>query len=64
MHLWLGYFLMKLLTEVFFERRKVFEELYGSRNAALRAYEKAERELSFARLRVNFLELYEVKNET
>ena len=47
-----------------FERRKVFEERYSSRNAALRAYEKAERELSFARLRVNFLELYEVKNET
>lgn len=47
-----------------FERRKVFEEWYSSRNAALRAYEKAERELSFARLRVNFLELYEVKNET
>ncbi len=47
-----------------FERRKVFEEQYSSRNAALRAYEKTERELSFARLRVNFLELYEVKNET
>ena len=47
-----------------FERRKVFEERYSSRNAALRAYEKAVRELSFARLRVNFLELYEVKNET
>lgn len=47
-----------------FERRKVFEEQYSSRNSALRAYEKAERELSFARLRVNFLELYEVKNET
>lgn len=47
-----------------FERRTVFEERYSSRNAALRAYEKAERELSFARLRVNFLELYEVKNET
>ena len=28
-----------------FERRKVFEERYSSRNAALRAYEKAEREL-------------------
>ena len=37
-----------------FERRKVFEELYSSRNAALRAYEKTERELNFSRLRVNF----------
>ncbi|MDE5729238.1 MAG: hypothetical protein K2I20_03580 [Clostridia bacterium] len=44
-----------------FERREVFKELYCSRNAALRAYEKVERELSFARLRVNFFELCEVK---
>ncbi|MDE7440067.1 MAG: hypothetical protein K2N23_06135 [Clostridia bacterium] len=43
------------------ERRKVFEEQYNSRSSALRAYEKTEKELSFAKLRVNFLELSEVK---